>query len=44
MEKQAGSELVAAPLPDRFRRRASRLRTFADEHYRNRITVQEDLS
>ncbi|MGW7521752.1 hypothetical protein ACWGJ2_39930 [Streptomyces sp. NPDC054796] len=44
LEKQAGSELVPVPLADRFRRRASRLRTFADEHYRNRVTVQEDPS
>ncbi|WP_406486406.1 hypothetical protein [Streptomyces sp. NBC_01563] len=44
LEKQAGSELVPVPLADRFRRRAGRLRSFADEHYRNRVTVQEDLS
>ncbi|MEW1659063.1 hypothetical protein [Streptomyces sp. NPDC093707] len=44
LEKQAGSEFVPVPLADRFRRRASRLRTLADEHYRNRVTVQEDLS
>jgi integrase len=44
LEKQAGSELVPVPLADRFRRRAGRLRTLADEHYRNRVAVQEDLS
>ncbi|WP_328544024.1 hypothetical protein [Streptomyces europaeiscabiei] len=42
LEKQAGSELVAIPLADRFRRRAGRLRAFADSHYRNRVIVQED--
>ncbi|MER5845836.1 integrase [Streptomyces sp. NPDC002012] len=44
LEKQAGSELVPVPLADRFRRRASRLRTIADEHYRQRVTAQEDLT
>ncbi|MFJ6011482.1 integrase [Streptomyces sp. NPDC092952] len=44
LEKQALSELVPVPLADRFRRRASHLRSFADEHYRNRVTVQEDPS
>jgi integrase len=37
LEKQAGSELFAVPLADRFRRRAGRLRALADEHYRNRV-------
>ncbi|WP_129807790.1 hypothetical protein [Streptomyces albidoflavus] len=44
LEKQAGSELVPVPLADRFRWCASRLRSFADEHHRNRVTVQEDPS
>ncbi|MFE7439431.1 hypothetical protein ACFU7X_03030 [Streptomyces chartreusis] len=45
LENQAGSELVPVPLADRFRRRANRLRTLADEHHRTRITaVLEDLS
>ncbi|MFI9311065.1 hypothetical protein [Streptomyces triculaminicus] len=42
LEKQAASETLPVPLADRFRRRAARLRSTADEHYRNRTTTQAD--
>lgn len=44
LEKQAASEALPVPLAERFRRRAARLRSTADEHYRNRFTTQEDAS
>lgn len=44
LEKQAASEALPVPLAGRFRRRAARLRSTADEHYRNRITTQADAS